>query len=326
MKRTSWIVLSLCMISTSCLMAKIGKNKKRDQLFDTAQEVEKIKSGGTHTQKMDTPTVESGDLFLLDSIQATVYADEDTAIVTKSELERPGIDGAFRSLEDRVMEELLFSEAKKFKMIPDEEAIEKHLQAVQAEHNLTKDEMNEIFKASGFSFEEGKMQFARLSAIGSLLDFKIRSRLIVPEREIQAYFEENPVYEESAYQLQQALIPIGKKRKPDQFKKQLEQYLKTGFGSITIDWNTPFWIAEVDIAPQSDFIKTMKVNETRIVHESPDSFDVIKLVEKKDKRLVSFEERYREMADILRRPKYDQLMQEYKGTLLDNASIVYFEE
>jgi len=264
-------------------------------------------------------------LCVLDSIIAVVYCEDDTFIITKSDLDRPGIDGVFRSLDDRIMEALLYSEAKKYKMLPTKEAVDKHLQAVQQENNITRDELYDIFRKAGYTPEEGKEQFSRLSAISSLIDFRIRSRLIIPERDIVAFYDEHPVWEEPAYKVQRGLVPVAKKRDLTKFKKELERFIKTGMGSIRVKWDDPFWMQHDEIAESWNFIKSMNVDEIKIVQETADGFELVKLSAKKERRQKPLEERYREIAEILRRPKYEELLSEYKKNLLDAASIVYFD-
>src|SRR5437867_1197347 len=73
--------------------------------------------------------------YLLDTIQAVVYSEEGAEIVTKSDIDRPGLDGSFRTLEDVVLERLMYLDAKRFKILPDQDTIDKHLKAVQRENN-----------------------------------------------------------------------------------------------------------------------------------------------------------------------------------------------
>lgn len=270
--------------------------------------------------------VNDDELFLLDTVIAVVYSEDNTFVITKSDLDRPGIDGVYRSLDDRVMEALLYSEAEKYKMIPTKESVDKHLQSVQMENNITKDELYDIFCNAGYTPEEGRDQFSRLSAISSLIDYRIRSRLIIPERDIIKYYEENPVWEEPCYQVQKAVIPVSKKRNIKKLRAELDKLIQRGIGSIRIKWDEPFWMDEDQIAEDWNFIKTMKVNGVRIVRETSDGFELIRLSAKKERRQKPLEERYREIAEILRRPKYDELLKEYKNSLLEAASIVYFED
>lgn len=312
MKLSSWLSLGFAITTLVfvTIEGRVSESKKR-----TA-----VKSVVKH--EMPEPP----ELYLLDTIQAVIYFEDDTFVITKSDLDRPGIDGVYRSLDDRIMEALLYAEAKKYKMLPTKEAVEKHLQAVQQEHNLTKEELYNIFRTAGYTPEEGKEQFSHLSAISSLIDFRIRSRLIIPERDIVAYYEENPVWEEPTYQLQRAFVQVPKRKDSKKFKRELEQFVKTGMGSIRIRWDEPFWLKQDDIAEAWNFIKSMKVDEVRIVQETPDGFELVKLTVKRERRQKPLEERYREIADILRRPKYEELLTEYKNGLLDAASVVYFDD
>ncbi len=267
----------------------------------------------------------SSSLQELDSIRAVVYYDDDTFVITKSDLKRPGIDGAYRSLDDRIMESLLYGESKKYKMLPSREQVDKHLQAVQQDNNLTREELYNIFRAAGYTPEEGKEQFGRLSAISSLIDYRIRSRLIIPERDIQAYYDEHPVWQEPQYQIQRAFVSAPNNKKAT-YKKELEQFFKSGLGSFEIVWEEPFWMPYDQIAESWNFIKDMNVNEIRIAQETPQGFELVKLSAKKERRQKPLEERYREIADILRRPKYEELLADYKKSLLENASIDYFDD
>jgi len=269
---------------------------------------------------------EADDLYLLDTIEASIYGEEETDIITKSDLDRPGIDGAFRSLNDRVIESLLYGEAKKFKMLPTTEAVEKHLQAVQQEHHLSQDELYDIFRAAGYSPQEGKEQFSKMSAISSVIDFKIRSRLIVPEKDIIAFYDENPIWQEPTYKVKRAVVNVPRRKNLERFRKELEQFIQTGTGSLKISWSDPFWINEDDIAEDRQFITAMEPGEIRIIQEGPEGFELLQLVEKKPKRLKPLEERYREIADKLRQPRFEELFKNYKQSLFDSASIIYFDQ
>ncbi len=54
-------------------------------------------------------------------------------------------------------------------------------------------------------------KFGMISVINQLLDFKIRSRLIVPEREVVAYYNENPEVQDASYQIQIGMVPFVQK-------------------------------------------------------------------------------------------------------------------
>lgn len=81
----------------------------------------------------DIKDLEAQGFYLVDSIKAVVYSEDGTEVVTKSDIDRPGLDGSFRTLDDVVLERLMYLDAKRFKILPDEDTIDKHLKAVQRE-------------------------------------------------------------------------------------------------------------------------------------------------------------------------------------------------
>jgi parvulin-like peptidyl-prolyl isomerase len=262
------------------------------------------------------------DIYLIDTIKVVIYSEEGTDIITQSEMDRPGIDGAFKSLDDLVFERLMYMDAKRFKMLPDEESVDKHLQVVQKENNLTPEQLKNIFKSAGYTFEEGRAQFAMMTAIGSMLEFRIRSRLIVPEREITAYYNEHLILEPEAYQLERTVVPVEGVSK-EEFKEKLKKFV-TGQCSIAIIWGEPFWITKPELDENKSFISAMKPGQISEPQEIANGFELFRLKAIKPERAVPVEDRYREIANILRKPRYELLMKEYKKNLFDNASIIYF--
>lgn len=263
------------------------------------------------------------DAKLLDGIAATVFAQEGTRIVTKSELERKSLDGQERSLEDLIYEQLMILDAQKYKMAPDEEQIDKHLASVQRENNITLDQLKTIFTNAGYSFEEGREQFGIISLINQLLDFKIRSRLIVPEKEVMAYYNANPENQDAGYFVQRALVPFDHLQTRAEQQADIERYVHGRNGFVAIDWQEPFWIERNEMAENKKFIMAMQPGDISDPVETTEGFELFKLNEFRQERVKTLDERYREISDALRRPKYEQLLNEYKKQLMDGASVLY---
>ena len=95
-------------------------------------------------------------------------------------------------------------------------------------------------------------------------------------------------------------------------------------GLVSIKWQEPFWVNESDMADNKKFITAMKVGDTSMPQQAADGFEVFQLKDKREATMRSLQDRYREISDVLRKPKYEQLLNEYKKQLFDNASIVYF--
>ncbi len=260
--------------------------------------------------------------FMIDTIQAVVFGQGGTEIVAYSDVVRPSLSGTPRTLDDLIFERLVFLDAQKFKILADEEAVDRYLTIVQKENNLTLDQLKEVFSSAGYSYEEGREQFKRLQTVNSMLDFKIRSHVIVPRNLVETYYNENPVFEEAAYKIQIGLLPYIAGKEAAQ-KKALAYMAKTGRSVRGIEWGEPFWVKKDDIAGDKQFVFDLKVGRSSMPQDLGHGFEIYRLVDKKDERLMPLEERYREIADILRRPIYQELMEKYKQHLFDTTSILF---
>ncbi len=148
------------------------------------------------------------EIFTIDEIKAVVFGEEGAQVITRSDVERPGIDGSPRTLDDLVLERLLFLDAKKYNMISDEDAVDKYLANIQRENNMSMDDLKNLFSNAGYTYQEGREQFGTMQAVNSIMDFRIRSRLMIPEREIVAYHKAHPDEEPERYFIQRAVVPI----------------------------------------------------------------------------------------------------------------------
>jgi hypothetical protein len=318
------IGMSLVMFSSSARAADPSP-----QPCDVVEEsvTASVQQEQTPPSSVQATIIESPDLFLIDSIKAVLYSEEGSDIITFSEINRPSLDGAFRSLNDLIMERLMYLDAKRFKILPDEETIDKHLKAVQREHNMTLDQLKEVFKAAGYTYEEGREQFAVMTTISSMLDFKIRSRLIIPERDVVKYYEEHPIIEPATFHVQRAVVPYPTiQARREKRRLELEQFAATGVDAgIDIEWSTSFWVNQSELAEDKlAIIAPLNPGCVSNPVALEDGFEIYRLIEKKAERVVPLQERYQEISNILRKPRYEMLMEEYKKNLLDGSSIIYF--
>ncbi len=269
----------------------------------------------------------SDDLYLIDTIEAVVHSDERTDIITYSDVQRPALDGARRSLDDLIFEKLIYQDAAKYKMLPSEDAIDTNLQVVQRENNLSHDDMLSIFKTAGYSLQEGREQFGIMAAINTMLDFRIRSRLIVPERDIRAYYRDHPVMREASYLLSRADIYRPEHFSETLFKQALDELIKTGSGNLSVTWSEPFWVNTKDLAEAlHTAITSIGENKVARIGEAHDPVELVKIVDQKPAEPIPFEECYMGIAETLKRPKFTEMFEQYKKNLYDEAGIIRFNQ
>lgn len=268
-------------------------------------------------------TIDTANLILIDQIEVVVYG-QDVEIITKSDIDRPALGGGFRDKEEIIFEREVLLDAKKHHLPQDEEAIDAYLAQIQREHNLSPDELEQIFTASGYTIQEGREQLQMMQTINTMLDIKIRSNLIVPRRDVEEYYKNNPMVIEATYTLQRAFVPQSEKISSEKQYKALSVYAKTGKNAATITWSDPFTLEHSEIAESKQFIYTMEPGQISLPHLVNDGFELFKLVAKTPETVKSLEDSYREIVDILRRPKYEELMEKYREHLSQISSVVYF--
>lgn len=271
----------------------------------------------------NSDVVDESNLVLIDQIEVVVYG-QDVEIVTKSDLDRPALGGGFRTKEEVIFECKVLLDAKKHHLPDDEDAIDAYLAQIQREYNLSQEELEQIFTSSGYTVEEGRQQLQRMQTVNTMLDIKIRANVIVPRRDVEEYYRNNPTVIEATYTLQRAFVAQSKKMSFDQQYAILLKYTQTGKGVAGIVWSDPFTINGSDIAENKKFICGMELGTLAEPQPINGGFELFKLVEKTPETIKSLEDSYREIVDILRRPKYEELMEKYRDFLSNNSSVVYF--
>ena len=157
---------------------------------------------------------------------------------------------------------------------------------------------------------------------------------MVPEKEVREYYNANPVYMEETYILQRIFVPVQVYTDLDEEKKNIESKLKSGEIIAGADYSENFSVEKPELADDKKFISDMAVatySEPVLVELKNDDdsqergFEVFKLIERKERQLATFEQRYREIYDKLVEPLYEKLYEEYKASLIKDSVVVELE-
>jgi SurA N-terminal domain. len=263
--------------------------------------------------------------FDLDGIAAIVFSPAGTEVVTKRATQCSSLTGAPRTLDDIIFEILAYLDGQKYRIMSDDEAVDRYLSSIQRENNLTLDQLKQIFSEAGYSYEEGREQFKRLQTVNAVLDMKIRSNLIVPREAVQEYYDAHPEVQQASYYIQRGFVPFSSKTSKELQKQEILQFIQTGKGGKHIQWEKkPFWIDHDEVADDKSFIFTMQPDQISDPVALENGFEIFRLKERKEQRVASLEERFKDIVDILRKPKFEELMSTYKKHLFDTTSILYF--
>lgn len=270
---------------------------------------------------------EDSALIEIDAIQAVVFSHEGTEIVTQSDVYRSSMAGGMnskaRSLDDILFERLVLLDAKKHKIEVGEKEVDRYLARVMSENGLRPEDLKKVFAAEGFTLEEGKKHLRDMQTVSTMLNYKIQSNLIIPKRQVEQYYEDNPVMLPAQYAVEIAHEVFN----PGVSREEQEKQLKTRSHGLAaapdLDWSEPFWINATDLAEDKQFITQMQAGDVELVKVAT-GYDVYRLHECKPETLKSFDDRYVEIVDILRMPKYEQLVTEYRTHLFGTSSIVRY--
>ncbi len=264
-------------------------------------------------------------MVFVDGIKAVFRGSEGTDLILASELERPKLDGSKLSLEDAINDVAFGQEARKYRLWPSPEEVDKQLRMLGEQNHKTPKEFEDLMVTLGYTPAEGRNAFAQMNAVNSLISFKITGSLVVPESDVIAYYNDHPEEEPAAYQLEYYVVPFAKTQSKEDQLSYLETAVQKNDPKKIFKWNMPFWINENEIAADKQFILDLEVGQISEPHESMYGFEMFRLVSKRPGRLKTLEERYNDIANTLRKPKYGQLLSQFQKDLISNASIIYFD-
>lgn len=276
-------------------------------------------------QQCAVPQNQSDALFPIDSVAVIIDGPERRHVICKSELERVGIDGRKAPIDDLIIEEMLYQDALKLK-VPVDDYADRYIRSIKKQHNIGDKDVDRIFESAGLSPEEGRMKLQKMGANTTMIDLKVKARIFVPQHDIENYFNNNPVYKEAKYYIEVAFVPFFS-NSPE---KQNEQYayLMQQINECALDvmWGTPFWLKESDIAEAMNFITMMNKGDVSKPQLVNGGFEMYRLKEKKERKLIPFDKRFRDIIDTLREPKFKELFDAYVNELFEQFSIIFVDE
>lgn len=262
--------------------------------------------------------------YKVDGINTIIYGESDTILITESEALRPGLDGQPKTVDDTIFENLVYLDAKRMGAAPTDEDIRRHWEEVKKQNGLSEADMQRVAAQSGYTVQEAKAQLGKMSGINQMFDFKVRSGLFVSQRDVETYYHAHPETKPAEYCIVRAVVPFSDLEPKQETKERLDTFVRTGRGAVRIAWSEPFWLQHDQIAEDKRFIYDMKLGQLSKPVELPQGLEIFKLVDKKPERLVPLKERYDEIANFLKRPKYEELLNTYKMELYDKATIVHY--
>jgi hypothetical protein len=237
----------------------------------------------------------------IDETAALVATTAQTGVITQVDVETPDLAGNKVDLEELVNQELFYQDGDK-KGMGGEEQVERYLRSIQEEHDMTRDEIEEMFAAFGLTYEQGVDKIGRLQVVNTNLDFEIRSNLMITPEEIQAYYDEHPEFTEA-----HIFVSIGR------YEEEQDNVV----------WGNPFWLNESELADDKKVLLTVELNQEINILNDEGVAVYYKVLSRQDEQLVSLDDRHQEIEFLLLQDKYRIKMEEFTDRLSQRASVLY---
>jgi hypothetical protein len=260
--------------------------------------------------------------FAIDRIEVVIHNDRASRILTKTEIELPGLDGKAKTAKEKIVERLVEDEAERFGLAPTPESIEENWEKIKKQHNMSERDMHNLVKGAGYTIDEAKEELGRMSSSSQILGFKVHAQAFVSKRDVLNYYETHPEYRQAEYFIARAVVPFSEAASRQELCNKLQTYRTTGNG-LRIAWSEPFWLLEDEVAADKKFICSMEPGAISDPITTYNGFELIKLIDKHPAMLVPLQERYNQIEYQLKMPKFQQELDRYTNELMSKATIVY---
>lgn len=275
-----------------------------------------------HTTALTNQLNPPQELILLDQIEKAVVSKDSTEIITLSDYDRQHLGGGYRSTEDLIFEKGLLFKAHEMHIPDDPDAVDTGIANMQRDYHLSQEDIEEIFKSAGYTYQEGREQYAIMQKINTVLDIKVRSNVVVAKKDIQIYYNNHPETVPALYTLERIVIPFAKTVSKETQYNNLIASLSLETINLYRNNTVPFTIAHADIAPEKSFIYAMNPGDISLPEKIAQGFEIFYLIEKTDEHQKPLEERQKEIIDILSREKYNQLLHDYQEQVLNSLTVI----
>lgn len=238
------------------------------------------------------------------------------ANILQSDIEQPRIakEGQPYTLDEAIMEELLVQRAAEMHMLPNTVEIDRQLVAFKIQNNLTEmsdREFEEELQRNGFTIKTYKNQLGRLIAAENIKRAEISEKIVVTSQDVEEYYKKHPERTQEEYHLVTCTLT----------QEQIENK-KAYLASDEVAWEDLGWIAKKDLGKKFNVVYSMKKGDLSEPIKLGNTYQVIKLLDKREKRLKTLDERYADIERTLQLERKEKFIGQFEKELKTKASII----
>jgi parvulin-like peptidyl-prolyl isomerase len=252
---------------------------------------------------------------LLDKIVVRVNG----ANILSSDLKKKRIikNGETFTLDEAILDELLFQKAAEKKLLPTDVEVEKQIVSLKVNNglgDLTEKQFEEELQKEGFGLSEYKTQVAKMFAVERFKQAEFSERVVVTAQEVEEEYKKNPIKIQEKYSLQICDLPKGSVDEKGQLVKKND-----------LKWEDIGWVPRSELSSQLRFVSKMEKGKTSKPFKDGNVYRLVKLVDKESERTKKLDESYLELEHSIFDEKRNTFEKEFEKELKNKATIVYLD-
>jgi len=255
-----------------------------------------------------------------------------------------------RTIERMIVEKLLDEETKKLNIVVTPQDVIKHLEETGARQQppLTLQDIKQLIQAQGRDFEELKKQIQNSPGMKyqKLINMQFAGKINVTKEDAQKYYAENKSRFETPEQVRASHILIKpvtdsnidpNKAKADAKAKaeSLLKQIRAGSDFATLakansqgpsapkGGDLGYFSKGKMVPPFDKAVFALKVGQVSDIVETQFGFHIIRLTDRKEAKLTTFEDAKKDIMSTLDQQKKGKIAEDYIESLKKKASIVY---
>lgn len=272
------------------------------------------------------PGVAQAELYLVDKIDCVVCGPErNTPIADTDTTLKRNLDGKMMPLQQQIQQDIIGQQIVADKMPIDPTAAEKYIEGMKKQNNLTDSDLAELFEQVGRTFTEGLGLLNDQYYQEMFMHHKFKSQVIATDEEIKKYYDEHPEYIDGWCEIQVAYVDYD-----DESKDKAQEVVgKVVDGKElkdeAVEWSEPMRIKLGDLATDKKFIFDMNKTEVKS-HDAQGSYELYKLIDKKEPELKSLADRRAIISDQLNRQQLEKMLGNYNQEVRKFVDIINLNE
>lgn len=267
------------------------------------------------------PVFIQAEFMLLDQGVVVVSGPAANTMITHTDVfNKLNTDGSKIPLYHQIKMEVIRQQVAAEKMPIDETAADKYLASIQKTNNLSLDDLENLAGECYRTFAELKQLLGLQYTYDFFLYHKFRAHLVPSDKDVEDYCQKNPEVQPGSCTIQVAFVDFDVSNKIEVTEK-LQAIIAGTISDTAIEWSDPIKVHITDIADDKLFINDMHIGQIHML-EDKKSFELYKLVDRHDERIVPVSERKASVVEYLNRKMYENLLMKYEEHMMDDFAII----